>query len=171
MNIQGINPSLRSKSFWKLQKLTEKIESFNKKNTPVSFVALAESWLKSHISDAQLKIDNYNIFRSDRKVSKNGGVLLYIHHKIIIDSFSSFDDDTCSAVVCLSTKSRCIISCIYRPPNSGRDSFSNVLNFISQFINLNNNLDKLQCFLFGDFNFPSLHGKTGLPLFRRSQDK
>ena len=82
---------------------------------------------------------------------------LYIHQNIIIDSFSSFDDDTCNAVVCLSTKSNCIISCLYRPPGCDLGSFSNALNFISDFINSNNNLDKLQCFLFGDFNFPQLN--------------
>ena len=160
MNIQGINPSLRSKSSWKLQNLTDKVNKLKDNKTPVSFIALVETWLKSHISDAQLNINDYNIFRSDRCLSKNGGVLLYIHNSIIIDCFSCYDDDFCSAVVCLSTTSNCVIACLYRPPGCSKESFSNTLNFISEFINSNNNLNKLQCFLFGDFNFPQLCWKN-----------
>ena len=89
------------------------INDLNKKNFDVPFIAIAETWIKPHISDAQVNIDGYNIFRADRKCSKNGGVMLYIHKAIIIDNFDSFDNDICNGVVCVSKKSKCIIACIY----------------------------------------------------------
>ena len=63
--------------------------------------------------------------------------------------------------MCLSTKSNCIIACVYRPPNTDIESFSNLLGFISTFIDTHNKLDKLQIFLFGDFNFPQINWKSG----------
>ena len=154
-----MSPSIRSKSFWKHKKLCEKVEELKNNNFTVSFLAIAETWLKSYISDAQLFMQDYNIFRCDRNDSEHGGVLLYIHNSIHIDTFSCFDDDICNAVICVSTSSKCIISCIYRPPTASVDSFSNLLNFIDNFINLHNKLDKFKSFLFGDFNFPQLNWK------------
>ena len=62
-------------------------------------------------------------------------------------------------MICLSTRLNCIISCIYRPPNTDKLSFLNLLNFINNFINTHNQLDKRQVFIFGDFNFPKLNWK------------
>ena len=114
LNIQGMNPSLRSRSFWKVQQLTEELIRLNNKNYPVPFLAVAETWIKPHITDAQINIKGYQVFRSDRKVSQHGGVLLYINDNIHINNFDTFDDDICSGVICLSKTSNCIISCIYR---------------------------------------------------------
>ena len=52
-----MNPSPRSQSFWKLQQVTIEIEKLKKKNFIVPFVAITESWIKPHISDAQLVIN------------------------------------------------------------------------------------------------------------------
>ena len=143
-----MNPSARSKSFCKLPQIKEEIYFLNQKNIPVSFVAVAETWLKDFITDAQLHIDNYNLYRSDRVKSKNGGTLLYAHDSIVIDSFSSYDDDTCNGVICLSSKSGCIISCVYRPPNACQTSFSLLLKFLDTFITTHNKLNKLSILLF-----------------------
>ena len=62
------------------------IDKLKKKKFDVPFIAITESWIKQHISDAQLTIDEYNVFRADREKSKNGGALLYVHTAIIIDN-------------------------------------------------------------------------------------
>ena len=154
--MQGINPSLRSKSFHKLPSLVEKIDHFNQINITVSFLAIVETWLKGHITDAQLYIKDYNIYRCDRATSKNGGVMLYIHTSIIIDTCSVFDNDSCCAVACMSKSSNCIICCVYRPPNASDEDFYDLVNFINNFLTFHNSSDKLQTFIFGDFNFPHL---------------
>ena len=157
LNVQGMNPSLRSKSYYKHQQLLDEINIFNKSHIFVPFLAIVETWLKDYISDAQLTISDYNIYRADRSsLKKNGGAMLYIHNTIIINNFSSFNDDTCSAVACFSSTSNCIIFCIYRPPNASLQSFKKLINFIENFIKLYNVNDNLQLLLFGDFNFPNI---------------
>ena len=150
-----MNPGLRSKSFWKLDMLKEEIYKLKSRNVHVPFVAVAESWIKPHITNAQLDIENFNIYRADRVLSKNGGTLLYINNDIFIDLSCVYDDDTCSGIICLSKKSRCIIACVYRPPSSNELSFSNLLLFINNFVESHNS-SKFHIFIFGDFNFPQI---------------
>ena len=155
LNIQGLNPSPNSKSGWKIQKLREEIDLLQENNFHIPFVALVETWLRPEIADAQININGFNIFRQDRDKVQHGGVLLYINNKISIDNSSYYNDDQCSAVICVSKKSKCIICNVYRPPTTTDSSFSNLLNFIRNFIQLYNVLDKLQLFIFGDFNLPN----------------
>ena len=151
-----MTPSPRSRSFSKLPKLKEEIDNIINSGMTVPFIAITESWLKDHIHDSQIYIDNFNVFRSDRKVSKNGGVVLYIHDKITVSDISYFDDDTCGGVICVCKNVKCIIACVYRPPNCAKISFSNLLNFVSEFIISHNPLNKMNVIIFGDFNFPQI---------------
>ena len=45
---------------------------------------------KQRVMDAQINIEHYYIFRSDRQKSKNGGVLLYIDKDIIVDKTDTY---------------------------------------------------------------------------------
>ena len=89
-------------------------------------------------------------------IAKNGGVILYIHSSIIIDTYESFDNDICNGVICFSKKSKCFITCIYRPPSADNTKFLQLLNFITDFINMHDNLNKQNLFISGDFNFPNI---------------
>ena len=75
--------------------LKEEVLKLNNMKIYIPVIAVAESWLKPSIANAQVNIPDYNIFRADRELSKNGGVLLYIHEDIVIESSSSFDDNFC----------------------------------------------------------------------------
>ena len=151
-----MNPSLKSKSFWKVEQLKAEITNLSKKQFFIPFIGISETWLKPFISDQQIHIDNFNIFRADRTLSKNGGVLLYIEKTIIIDSYDSFDDNTCNGIICLSKNKKCIIACIYRPPNASKDSFANLLKFLTNFLEEHNTSHQFQIFITGDFNFPNI---------------
>ena len=154
-----MNPGLRSRSMSKQYMLKEEISNLTKDNFFIPFVAIAESWLKSFIMDAQLSIQNYNIYRSDRKISKNGGTALYVHKDIIIETCSNYDDDICSGIACFSKKNNCFIICVYRPPGSSVQSFSNLVEFVDDFIIQHKNSNKFTIYIFGDFNFPKIDWK------------
>ena len=154
MNIQGINPSINSKSGWKLPRLKEEITSIYDKQYNIPFIAIVETWLKPEITEAQICVKGFNTFRCDRDQKQHGGVLLYINDKLVIDRYEMFNDDQCAAIICLSSLSKCIFCCLYRPPTADLSSFCDVLNFIETFMSLNNSLSKFQLFLFGDFNLP-----------------
>ena len=161
LNIQGLNPGINSQSFWKISKLKEIISNIKKQGKFTPFIAISESWLKPHITDAQLHLDNYHVFRADRIGPKNGGALLYILDTIPINESESFDDGTCSCVACVSSTRKCIIVSFYRPPNSGPKSFENILNLLDKFIIKFNHDNRLNLIIFGDYNFPGVNWDTG----------
>ena len=77
-NVRGLHPSsVPSKVPYVSDHLLEKNQLF---------IGLTETWLGSH-KDAELKIDGYKLFRSDRKRRKrckrgrlSGGVAAYVHN-------------------------------------------------------------------------------------------
>ena len=155
-----MNPSANSKSSWKLPRLKDELLSLKNNKFNVPFLAIAETWLKDSITDAEINLNLYNVYRGDRQKSAHGGVLLYIHHKIVINNFSTYDDDICQGVFCFSKLCKCVIGCIYRPPTSGNESFSNLLKFLENFISQFNPNNEFNILIFGDFNFPKANWKT-----------
>ena len=92
LNIQGMNPSATSRSQWKLPNIREMIQEKTSKDQVVPFVAICETWLKPDITDAEISITNYDVFRADRTKSQHGGVAIYAHQYLAIDDFVSYDD-------------------------------------------------------------------------------
>lgn len=169
LNIQGANPSARSKSFWKIPRIKEELSTLNKQKIAVPFVALAETWLKNEITDAEIKIPGYAIFRSDRAATPHGGVLLYVHQKIPIINFSCYDDNICQSVICFSKVNKCIIGVLYRPPTCSFQSFSNLLDFLNKFILEFNSTNNCYVYIFGDFNLPKFNWSDNtFPNFRNN---
>ena len=150
MNIQGMDPSAYSSSNTKLTNLIE--EHINKS---VPFIALSETWLKPHISNAQIKITDYQILRQDRVKRLRGGVLLYVHDSFPISHSSTFDDGICEAVICHVASINAVIASIYRPPGTPITSFTNLLRFLQRNITKLANFDS-DLFIMGDFNMPDL---------------
>ena len=46
-------------------------------------IGIAESWCNSDVGDAELHLQEYNLFRDDRKSGIGGGVMLYIHEGLL----------------------------------------------------------------------------------------
>ena len=134
---------------------------------------LTETWLKDH-NDAELRIEGYEIFRSDRKRPKSrfgrssGGVAIYMredissHFKQIVTYSNGVTE-----VICLSSTSLNIqIWGIYRQPDdssnghpSKHEQFKPVIDLI------NTELDKTEgklpdIFIAGDFNLPHANWDT-----------
>ena len=152
--------SQRSKSFHKLPYLKEIIKSETAKNIYIPFITITETWLKPFISDSQVNIINYNVFRSDRKLSNNGGALIYLHKDIVVEETMTYDDDFCNAVICLCRNPDFILVCIYRPPNTPFESFKNLLGFLETFFHKYNSSSNTQIQIFYDFNFPNISWTT-----------
>ena len=60
-------------------------------------IGIAESWCNESISDGELCLKGYNLFRGDRKSGTGGGILLYLHKSLppasLCISLMSFDTD------------------------------------------------------------------------------
>ena len=161
LNIQSMNPSASSNARGKIHGLRSLVVEESKKNHCLPFIAIAETWLKSYIHDAQIKIPNYNVKRSDRDKRRGGGVLLYYHVDIPLSSFTKFDDGTCEVVFCCFDTKKTSVAVVYRPPNAPFSSFKNAMNFIENAIQDIGD-DSYQHCVTGDFNFPLIDWSTGV---------
>ena len=155
LNIQGMDPSPNSNSFYKLINIIE--EHLAEALIPIPIIAISETWLKPHISDAQITIPGYQIVRADRKHRDRGGCLLYVNDDLPIIDEELFDNGTCELAVCVTKPSNIIIVSLYRPPETPEKEFSEMLQFLQTYIDkvtVSNN--KMQILIMGDFNLPCI---------------
>ena len=133
---------------------TNELSNERRKNHTVPFVALAETWLKSYVEDAQLEIPGYNLYRCDRGARVGGGVALYSHEKLPITNVKTYDDKYCQVLICTSEQQKTLLCVLYRPPECPVLSFRNCLTFIDEYISMY--YEDYQLSLFGDFNLPNI---------------
>ena len=111
LNAQGIDPSINSCSRWKIPYIIENhIENETTDEKFIPAISVCESWLKPHISDAQIQIPHYQIVRADRKQRKRGGALLFIHEDLPISCEATYDEFYCQAAICTIQTSKSIIA-------------------------------------------------------------
>ena len=158
LNFQGMSPSATSQSRWKIPFFRDEYLTDSDKYIP--FIAATETWLKPHITDAQISIPNYTSIRADRVKSDRGGTLLYIHNDIPVTNISKYDNDVCEAVLCTLESSNTIIASIYRPPSASSDTFKPVMQFIQNYINTKTASKHYDIMLMGDFNLPAISWDT-----------
>jgi hypothetical protein len=152
-------PKATSTSKWKVPFIAENILSCEN-GSKIPFMAITESWLKGYITDAQIKIPHYNAYRSDRSKRQGGGTLLYIHEDLIVSSTSSYDDNTCEAIICTIENIDTVIASVYRPPKASEKDFANTLKFLEEYI-LSTTSDKPHdIFITGDFNLPNINWES-----------
>ena len=137
---------------WKIPYLANEVQ-YRATSNSVPFIALTETWLKPYVQNAQLHIENYNIFRCDRGTRVGGGVLLYAHQDLPITNVITYDDKFCQLLMCTCESSKMVICVMYRPPNAPVDSFKSCLKKVHEYTN---GLDDYEICLLGDFNFPNI---------------
>ena len=119
-------------------------------------IFLSETFLNSSIQsdDNKIKIDGYNLIRSDHPSdSKRGGVCIYYKEHISLIK----RDDLCTLDNCLVTEIRsqnekCFFSCIYRSPSQNRDEFENFCLKLDLLLNKINDEFPLCSVIADDFN-------------------
>ena len=149
-----MDPGMNRKTHWKINYLRKEINNRNSKTDMIpSIIAITETHLKPYIEDAQIQIPNYNCVRADRKLRSQGGVLLYFHQDIPITDYDTFDNDVCQAAACISSPSKSMLICAYRPPDTSITRFQQMLIFLQNYIDRNPNNEIT---ILGDFNFPDI---------------
>ena len=157
-----MDPSSHSASSYKLTDFVEEhLHSIDSTKTSIPFIVISESWLKPHISNAQINIPQYEIARQDRMKRECGGVLLYVHNTLPISDILCYDDAICEAVVCTIKSINTKIASIYRPPKADDKSFEKLLSFLSKAITNENDPDHhYDIIIAGDFNLPDIDWKA-----------
>ena len=154
-----MNPSSSSNSFWKVHELRVAVEEEKLKGHFIPLIGLTETWLASHIKDAQIRIPGYIVSRSDRRGRGGGGVLLYSHENVPVSETSNYDDGICQALFCVFHTIKMCVCLVYRPPSTSKETYSRLLRWVND--TLSDVDESYQIILMGDFNFPSIDWSLG----------
>ena len=87
-HITCLQSSLQSISN-KFPEITSIVDHYHSK-----IIGIAESWSNGDIHDAEVKLNNYSVYRGDRQISKSGGVILYKHnslHSLLCSALNSLE--------------------------------------------------------------------------------
>ena len=111
-------------------------------------IGITESWANNNITDAELGLEGYAMFRKDRMGRRGGGVLLYIKDTIPAYEVQLQEEADCNeAIWCklVTGHSTVTIGVVYRCPNITKQNNEKIHNAISE-------VSKGDCIIMGDFN-------------------
>ena len=118
-------------------------------------IGITESWANNDITNAELGLEGYVMFRKDR-IGRRGGVLLYIKDTIPAYEVQLQEEADCNdAIWCnlVTGHTTVIIGVVYRCPNITKQNNEKIHNAI-------NEVSKGDCIIMGDFNHGSIKWDT-----------
>ena len=111
-------------------------------------IGITESWANTDISDAELGLTGYVMFRKDRIGRRGGGVILYVKESIQAYEIKLEREADCDeAVWCkiVSGNSKLTVRLVYRSPNINEEDNTKMKTAIKE-------VSKGECIIMGDFN-------------------
>ena len=111
-------------------------------------------WANNDITDAELGLEGYAMFRKDRMERRGGGVLLYINDTIPAYEVQLQEEADCNEAIwrkLVTGHTTVTIGVVYRCPNITKQNNEKIHNAISE-------VSKGDCIIIGDFN----HGNIKL---------
>ena len=111
-------------------------------------IGITESWTNNDITDTELGLEGYVMFRKDRMGRRGGGVLLYIKETIPAYEVQLQEEADCNeAIWCklVTGHTTVTIGVVYRCPNITKQNNEKIHNAISE-------VSKGDCIIMGDFN-------------------
>lgn len=133
-----------------------KIEDFKLKVNQFHIVAVTETWASENVTDAELSVDGYQLFRKDRVDRSGGGVLLYVAENLTAVSHEKLNKFEVESMWCTLHLSKCklLVGVCYRSPTSSQQYNEDLLLMLEAAAN-----DKASdhVLLMGDFNYPEIN--------------
>ena len=119
-------------------------------------IGITESWANTYITDAELGLTGYVMFRRDRIGRRGGGVILYVKesiqaNEIKLESEADYDEAVWCKIV--SGNSKLIIGLVYRNPNINEEDNTKIQIAITE-------VSKGECIIMGDFNHGHIQWKS-----------
>ena len=111
-------------------------------------IGITESWANNDITDADLGLEGYVMFRKDKMERRGGGVLLYIKETIPVYEVQLQEEADCKeALWCslVTVHTPVTIGVVYRCPNISIQNNDKIHNAIRE-------VSKGDCIIMGDFN-------------------
>ena len=150
-NIRGLYPKSDQSKLPYLSDLARE------SNSP--FICLTETHLTPDVLDAEISIEGYNLFRSDRQTRSHGGVCTYVRKDLAVVSEIKDSDSFCDFQILHLPQLNLSIANIYRPPNCPESSFIETIEKVSSSLRTTESQRANDYLVLGDFNFPFLNFK------------
>ena len=96
-------------------------------------IGITESWANNDITDAELGLDGYVMFRKDRIGGRGGGVLLYIKETMPAYEVQLQEEADCNEAICcklVTGHTTITIGLVYRCPNITKQNNEKIHNAI-----------------------------------------
>ena len=145
-NVRSLQPSDRHVKLDEIHKTLCIDEKFD-------VICITETWLDETITDLDVCLQDYQIFRKDRN-RHGGGVAIYAHDSLPVKILPNLDVEEIEGIsieVKLNSKST-IISCIYRPPGADQNQCNTFLDGLQDMINTMLIDSPESIVILGDFN-------------------
>ncbi|CAH8497071.1 unnamed protein product, partial [Dicrocoelium dendriticum] len=128
-------------------------------------VFITETWCTSEISDSQLNILGYKLFRKDRSHKRGGGCAIYLRNNLTAipadqPVFIGLEDTLWLVIPSIDL----LVGCIYRPPRTTQFATQKLIDMINV-ASSTTYKSKIMC---GDFNLP--HVNWMLPTLRNTAE-
>ncbi|XP_019222699.1 uncharacterized protein LOC109204916 [Oreochromis niloticus] len=127
------------------------------KSTDADVVIISETWLTKSITNEDINIYGYNVYRTDRP-KKGGGVAIYVksrfHASIVLSqSICKQMEFLALNVDIANTLSITIVGC-YRPPSASKEALSSLKHLLAK-------LNYTELLMAGDLNWDWLNATSG----------
>lgn len=125
------------------------------KETCVNVICVSETWLNEAHTDSMIRIDGFNVVRSDRKSNtkkRGGGVCIYIKTEIkfkILNKTALNDNFECIFIELSLPSEKVVVACVYNPPK--HCNFSSLKESLELYTPIYENI-----VIAGDFNINQL---------------
>lgn len=117
------------------------------------FMCITETHLSNDEFDAEIHIQNYTIYRTDRKERDGGGVCIYAQDKLTCSVILSESNTICDILILKEQSLNLVVCLIYRPPNCKKVEF---LPCVEKIRNILSEHSDCKFLLLGDMNFPTI---------------
>ena len=79
---------------WNVQHISNKLEEIKLilRTEEIDILCIQETFLTNLTEDSQLLVENYNIFRKDRKLGLGGGILVFVHNRLEVNHCLNLED-------------------------------------------------------------------------------
>ena len=119
-------------------------------------IGITESWANTDITDAELGLTGYVMFRRDRMGRRGGRVILYVKesiqaYEIKLEREADYDEAVWCKIV--SGNSKLTIGLVYRSTNINEEDNKKIQNAIKE-------VSKGECIIMGDFNHGHIQWKS-----------
>lgn len=154
-NILSLNCQSVNAKFCNLCTLLDRLAEHH---CEISIICLQESWLGNDSDVSLLKIPGYELVNQPLKISKHGGLIMYISNNLKFKNVASFNSNVWENHFVEVSFDKHIITVgnIYRPPNRTNDAKA-IATFCEEFKSCLNSLaKKSHTVLAGDYNIDLL---------------